>query len=132
MFFLLTSRSRLSVLRALALAVVALTTQAAGPATAQAPAWGSKLWPWNVGGYQGHTPPPPPGAAPRGPETIRQDTTPRWYTLQITVLPVKTEENPTNALLVAHVPDDAEIWFDEAPTTQKGTLRQFVSPSLAP
>jgi len=34
--------------------------------------------------------------------------------------------------VVAHLPEDAEIWFEDAPTTQKGTLRQFVSPPLTP
>ena len=30
------------------------------------------------------------------------------------------------------VPPDAEIWFDDAKTTQTGPLRRFVSPPLAP
>jgi uncharacterized protein (TIGR03000 family) len=50
----------------------------------------------------------------------------------MTKLPVKNEDDPNAAVMVAHVPEDAEIWFEDAPTTQKGTLRQFVSPPLTP
>jgi uncharacterized protein (TIGR03000 family) len=94
------------------------------------PPWGSKLWPWNVGGYQGYqqpstpptTPPPPPNTAP----------SPQRYTIHITVLPQKNEEDLNSALLVAHLPEDARVWIEDAPTKQRGTLRQFVSPPLAP
>jgi uncharacterized protein (TIGR03000 family) len=93
------------------------------------PPWGSKLWPWNVGGYQGYqqpsTPPtnaPPPNAAP----------SPQRYTLHITILPQRNEEDPNSALLVAHLPADARLWLEDAPTKQWGTLRQFVSPPLTP
>jgi uncharacterized protein (TIGR03000 family) len=46
------------------------------------------------------------------------------------VLPRKNEEAPDAALVVAHLPEDARIWFEEEPTKQTGTLRQFVSPPL--
>jgi uncharacterized protein (TIGR03000 family) len=89
----------------------------------------SKMWPWNIGGYQGYqqpsrppTTPPPPGAAP----------SPQRYTLQVTVLPQKNEEGPTVALVVAHLPEGAHIWFEDEPTKQTGNLRQFVSPPLMP
>jgi uncharacterized protein (TIGR03000 family) len=48
------------------------------------------------------------------------------------VLPQKNEEAPETALIVAHLPEDARIWFDDAPTKQTGTLRQFMSPPLMP
>jgi uncharacterized protein (TIGR03000 family) len=50
----------------------------------------------------------------------------------VTKLPQKSEEDPNAALVVAHLPEDARIWFEDQPTTQTGTLRQFFSPSLAP
>jgi uncharacterized protein (TIGR03000 family) len=38
----------------------------------------------------------------------------------------------TSAHIKVAVPADAAIWIDGAPTTQTGTLRQFVSPPLSP
>jgi uncharacterized protein (TIGR03000 family) len=114
------------------LALAAALTLAAGPAVSQIPPGASKLWPWNVGGYQGYTPPQTPATPPRAPEPIRPSTTPRQHTLQVTKLPVKNEDNPNAAVMVAHLPEDAEVWFEDAPTNQKGALRQFVSPPLTP
>jgi uncharacterized protein (TIGR03000 family) len=57
--------------------------------------------------------------------------TPQQYTLHITVLP-RQSENLNTALMVAHLPEDARVWFEEAPTKQTGTLRQFESPPLVP
>jgi uncharacterized protein (TIGR03000 family) len=48
------------------------------------------------------------------------------------MLPQKSEEAPNSALMVAHLPEDARIWFEEAPTQQRGTLRQYFSPPLTP
>jgi uncharacterized protein (TIGR03000 family) len=50
----------------------------------------------------------------------------------VTVLPQKSEEDPNAAFIVAHLPEDARIWFEDEPTKQTGTLRQFYSPSLTP
>jgi uncharacterized protein (TIGR03000 family) len=52
--------------------------------------------------------------------------------VHITVLPQKYEESPESALVVAHLPADARIWFEDQPTQQSGTLRQFLSPPLTP
>jgi uncharacterized protein (TIGR03000 family) len=46
------------------------------------------------------------------------------------VLPQKNEEYPDAALVVAHLPEDARIWFQDQPTKQGGTMRRFVSPPL--
>jgi uncharacterized protein (TIGR03000 family) len=48
------------------------------------------------------------------------------------VLPQKNEEVPDKAMIVAHLPEDARIWFEDEPTKQTGTLRQFLSPPLTP
>src|SRR5262249_34214326 len=80
----------------------------------------STEWPWNLRGYQSYAPaikppsipPPPPQMAP----------TPRRYTVHISVLPLKYEEAPESALVVAHLPEDARIWFEDQPTQQTGTL----------
>jgi uncharacterized protein (TIGR03000 family) len=50
----------------------------------------------------------------------------------VTVLPPKNEVATDTALVVAHLPEDARIWFEGEPTKQTGTLRQFVSPRLTP
>jgi uncharacterized protein (TIGR03000 family) len=50
----------------------------------------------------------------------------------VTVLPQKNEEDPNAAVIIAHLPEEARIWFEDAPTKQTGTLRQFVSPPLTP
>jgi uncharacterized protein (TIGR03000 family) len=40
---------------------------------------------------------------------------------------------PNNAARVAvRVPPDAEVWFDDDKTQQKGTMREFISPALEP
>jgi uncharacterized protein (TIGR03000 family) len=125
-----TRRSRLVFLSLAAL--LGSATLPAGLALADPPPGTSKLWPWNVGGYQGYTTPARPATVPAGPEAARPSVTPRQYTLQVTRLPAKDEDNPNSAVMVAHLPEDAEIWFEDAPTTKRGTLRQFISPPLTP
>jgi uncharacterized protein (TIGR03000 family) len=134
MFFSRTSFSRLPIVGGLALAAI-LILGGSGPTTAQPPPGSSKMWPWNVPGYEGYTYPKDHRSSPTTPEPIRESAPPRQYTLQMTVLPQtqkNTEENPNTVLLVAHVPEDAEIWFDDAPTVEKGQLREFLSPPLTP
>jgi uncharacterized protein (TIGR03000 family) len=87
-------------------------------------------WPWNLRGYQSYTPPSKPPATP--PPPPRAAPSPQRYTIHVTVLPPKNEEALDTALVVAHLPEDARIWFEDEPTKQTGTLRQFVSPSLTP
>jgi uncharacterized protein (TIGR03000 family) len=70
---------------------------------------------------------------PRSPESAPQPTTPHNYAVRVTLLPHKMlEEDPNAALIVAHVPEDAQIWFEGEPTVQKGDLRPFTSPPLTP
>jgi uncharacterized protein (TIGR03000 family) len=46
---------------------------------------------------------------------------------------VTARYSPTaTARINVKVPASATIWFDGAPTTQKGTRRYFVSPALTP
>jgi uncharacterized protein (TIGR03000 family) len=57
----------------------------------------------------------------------------RKYHIQVTALPEKnTGEESDRVVLVAHLPDDAQIWFDNTPTQQRGMVRKFVSPPLLP
>src|SRR5437899_633791 len=128
MFFSHASLSRLPIVGGLTLGVV-LILGATNPATAQPKPGQPKPWPWDASGYQGYI--KPHGSPPISPEPVRQSATPRQYTLQVTVLPQKNSEENA-ALLVAHVPEDAEIWFGDSPTTQKGNIRQFVYKTLTP
>jgi uncharacterized protein (TIGR03000 family) len=85
--------------------------------------------PWEYHKYQGYrhgaerrprTPPPP--AVTRAP---------RAYTLQVTVLPYEHQDVRRDvAYVVAHLPEDAQLFFEDRPTASRGMLRQYVSPPL--
>jgi uncharacterized protein (TIGR03000 family) len=116
-----------SSLAALAFAAVLLM---AGPARAGGPPWNAPLgWPWVRPKLHGYN---EPGTQPRSPEPARPAPAVK-YTIQITVLPVRPPEADPNLVhVVAHVPEDARLWFDGQPTQQTGDLRYFVSPPLVP
>jgi uncharacterized protein (TIGR03000 family) len=58
---------------------------------------------------------------------------PQKYELYVNVLPkVKNTEDPNAVTLVAHVPDNAQIWVGDSATTSTGNLRTFQSPPLTP
>lgn len=42
------------------------------------------------------------------------------------------EQNPNSAFVTVRVPPDAEIWFENYQTHQKGLMRDFISPPLTP
>lgn len=85
--------------------------------------------PWAQPGYQGYhetTRPSQPA-----PEVVTE--APRKYTITLIPLPHKVQgEDPKIAVLMAHLPDDALIWFNDQPTKSKGMVRFFESPSLTP
>lgn len=113
----------------LALAVIILLT-AALPAVAQAPPGSSKMYPWNVQGYQGYN---EPRGVVRAPETSQAPEIPLRYTVTIARLPQEPAMgNPNTVSLMAHLPEDAEIWVEDMQSTQKGMIRNFVSPPLTP
>lgn len=116
---------------ALAAAAVLLAAQVA---TASGPPYGipSGVMPWEYHKYQGYKQ-PPHGSRPSPAKPVAVTRTPTKYTVTVTTLPHKhTADDPNVAVMVAHVPEDAYIWFDDAPTRQKGTLRWFESPPLKP
>jgi uncharacterized protein (TIGR03000 family) len=98
------------------------------PALAQADGRGyrSEPYPWNRPGYRGYNE-PPIAQPPSGPAA-----SPQRYTVQVTVLLQKNQDDSNTALVVAHLPEEAQIWFEDEPTQQRGNLRQFVSPPLVP
>jgi len=46
--------------------------------------------------------------------------------------PAAAADSPPSATINIKVPADAEIWFNDAKTTLRGPVRQFVSPPLTP
>jgi uncharacterized protein (TIGR03000 family) len=58
---------------------------------------------------------------------------PRKYTLRATPLPGPgPADDPNVAQIVAHLPEDAEIFFQDTPAVEKGAVRLFRSPPLVP
>jgi uncharacterized protein (TIGR03000 family) len=87
----------------------------------------SSAYPWATKGYQGYN---EPRTAPSPSAPVGQ---PRKYQLLITVQVGKnTGENPNTVQLIGHVPEDAQLWIQDEPTHQRGSLRKFVSPALTP
>jgi uncharacterized protein (TIGR03000 family) len=84
--------------------------------------------PWDHQRYRGYK------EAPRSsPSPASVTRSPSKYTLSVTVLPQRHKaDDPNAALVVAHVPEDASVWFDDEPTRQRGTMRMFQSESLKP
>jgi uncharacterized protein (TIGR03000 family) len=87
------------------------------------------LLPWNAQGYRGYhettrpTQPPPPVVT----------AAPQKYTITITILPQQVPGEDRNlAVIMAHLPEDALLWFDDYATRSKGMLRTFQSPPLIP
>jgi uncharacterized protein (TIGR03000 family) len=51
---------------------------------------------------------------------------------QVTPAAYNTEPQADEAHLMVHVPADAELWFDDHATRQRGADREFHSPPLTP
>jgi uncharacterized protein (TIGR03000 family) len=88
-----------------------------------------RLLPWMQPGYRGYqetnrpTQPPPPTVA----------TAPQKYVITITLLPHKPQGvDPNIGVLMAHLPEDALIWFNDHPTKSRGMERYYESPPLTP
>lgn len=123
--------NRMSCLIASVVAVTALLL-AVHPASAQPmPPGGSKLYPWNVMGYQGYRE-PPQATKPKDPNAA--PVAPTKYQVAITiVVPQSIDEYyASRAMMMAHLPENAQIWFEDKETTSKGPMREFVSPVLKP
>jgi uncharacterized protein (TIGR03000 family) len=117
----------------------------AGLATAGDPTWSPPILPWNRPDHSASHPPGLPWTRPDysgyfepnepwyAIAPARRAEVAKKYQIHITPLPAKhTEDDANRVLLLAHLPEDAQIWFDDAPTRQRGRLRTFVSPPLTP
>jgi uncharacterized protein (TIGR03000 family) len=86
------------------------------------------LLPWNRSGYQGYTETAKP---PPSPEVV--SAAPARYTITISLLPQKPQGvNPNIVVLMAHLPEHAQVWFNNQPTKSQGKVRYFESPPLTP
>jgi uncharacterized protein (TIGR03000 family) len=110
------------------LALVGAALLAANSLAADQPPGSSKMWPWNIGGYQGYNEP-----RPAAPVLSQPPAVPQKYAIHVMVMPqANTAANANTVALVAHLPQDAQIWIDDFQSKQKGEVRQFESPPLKP
>ena len=85
--------------------------------------------PWTQPGFQGYQ----ETSKPAQPAPAVVTAAPQKYTLTIAQLPHKVQgDDPNIVVLMAHLPEDAAIWFNDRPTKSKGMVRYFESPSLTP
>jgi uncharacterized protein (TIGR03000 family) len=85
--------------------------------------------PWNVPGYRGYHEATRPAQPP--PPVVQ--AAPQKYTITITILPEKAPGQDANiAVVMAHLPEDARLWFDDYATKAKGMVRTFETPALTP
>jgi len=119
---------------ALALSLAVLVASA--PVTsAGGPPYGipSGVMPWEYYQYYKGYKEPPHGSGSRliPPRTVSQ--TPKKYTVQVARIPYRhTADDGNVAVVMAHVPAEAAIWFDDTATRLRGALRYFKSPPLTP
>lgn len=89
----------------------------------------SRLLPWAQPYYRAYHETTRPAQPP--PATVT--ATPQKYTITVTLLPHKPEGvDPNIGVLMAHLPEDALIWFNGQPTRSRGMVRYFETPSLEP
>lgn len=115
------------------LAVAALAALATA-ATAGGPPYGipSGVMPWEFQKYRGYNEPHSAArATPPNPAAVTQ--APAKFGLHLSHPVVKHEADDANqVILMAHLPEDAAIYFDGQPTKAAGTLRWFETPPLVP
>jgi len=107
-----------------ALLAVASALLFVGPSVGQQNAL---VFPWQAHDYQGYD---EPRYVEQPLDFNATPATPVKYEFSITTMPDINAENPNIAKIVAHVPENAAIWFDGNPTTSTGKLRTFRSPAL--
>src|SRR5262245_17040769 len=83
---------------------------APGPASADPPPGSSKMWPWNVQGYQAQSYNEPRAPAPPPPVTYYR---PSKYTITAAQFPKEASAgDPNSVMLMAHLPEDALFWVE--------------------
>jgi uncharacterized protein (TIGR03000 family) len=114
--------------------VVAVLLSAVQPIQAQEQGWlishppGSSSFPWNAADYRGYH---EPFYSTQKIAISAPSTQPQKYELNSSALPMMKNIEDANAItLVAHVPENAQIWFDDKTTNSKGKTRTFYYPNL--
>jgi uncharacterized protein (TIGR03000 family) len=123
-----------SLLFPVGLVVLAL---AAGLAVADPPrpliGWpgGAKMWQWTLDSSRGYNEPP---RQPNTPEPAQPPRAAFKYRVEVYTMTEKTTGDEANkAVLIGHLPEDADIWFEGVDLGRKNVpLREFVSPELVP
>jgi uncharacterized protein (TIGR03000 family) len=90
---------------------------------------GSSSFPWNSPGYRGYSEPsyalqPIYRSAPMA--------QPEKYEVYVNALAMQNTVDPNVVTLVAHVPENGQVWIEEDATSSRGTLRTYQSPALTP
>jgi uncharacterized protein (TIGR03000 family) len=116
------------------LVVLALAVGVAGAEPPGTPfGWpgGAKMWPWNINPNGGYNEAP---RRPSTPEPAQPPRTPVKYRVEVSTQQEKTTGDEANlAVLIGHLPEDADIWFEGMDMGRKNvSLREFVSPELVP
>jgi uncharacterized protein (TIGR03000 family) len=86
-------------------------------------------YPWYEKGYRGYKEPP---EATRPTNPAAAPVAPSKYTLVITMLPDNMEGGGNVATMMAHVPENAQVYFQDRLMRSTGTERTYVSPPLDP
>jgi uncharacterized protein (TIGR03000 family) len=124
--------SRLTVSLVGEAALLATAFLLAGPAAQAQDARGYSppRYPWYEKGYRAYNE-PPHAARPSNPAA--KPAAPTRYAVVITILPQpKPDEAANVATMMAHLPENAQVYFGDQLTTSTGTMRTYVSPPLAP
>jgi len=90
---------------------------------------GSSSFPWNSPEYSGYYE-PQYVAQPIVPSAPMVE--PQKYQAKVNALPMSNTKDPNAITIVAHVPENAQVWIEDKPMTSTGKLRTFQSPSLTP
>src|ERR1700722_939216 len=85
-------------------------------------------FPWNGSDYRGYD---EPNYVTQAITPAMPTSEPKTYEMNATHLPeVKHKEKTKAVTIVAHVPENAQIWFFDKPTGATGKTRVFHSPDL--
>jgi uncharacterized protein (TIGR03000 family) len=57
---------------------------------------------------------------------------PEKYEVYVNAMPMENTVDPNAVTLVAHVPENAQVWVEDDTTTSRGALRTYQSPPLTP
>jgi uncharacterized protein (TIGR03000 family) len=108
-------------------ALVAALLLAVGPDPARAAIRETGTWPGQPPGYNDYHETARPAQSLPAVNTAQ----PMKYTISVTSVPQKAGEGDADRIvLMAHLPEDAQVWIDGDPTTSTGKERFYRSPAL--